>query len=109
MDVIFAKIILEEEGREIIRKDLINEGYDCEIFVNEIRFSYSMKLKKENYIIYIFKEKYDNLKDLFRDCTLLTSINLSNINTKNVTNMDHMLYNCSSLTSLNLTDIDTCY
>ena len=32
MDVIFAKINLDEEGKLITRKDLINDGFDCEIF-----------------------------------------------------------------------------
>ena len=65
MDVIFATLVLEEEGREITRKDLINEGYNCEIFINEVRFQYSMKLQKHNYIIYIFKEKYDTINQIY--------------------------------------------
>ena len=64
MDVIFAKIILEEEGKGIFRKDLINDKFDCEIFDNEIRFTNSIKLKKDNHIIYIFKNKYNNLEDV---------------------------------------------
>ena len=56
MDVIFAKINLNEEGKVITKKDLINEGFDCEIFVNEIRFTNNIKLKKDNHIIYIFKK-----------------------------------------------------
>ena len=70
MDVIFAKIILEkEEGRIITRRDLINygyDGYDCEIFVNEVRFVDSMR--KDNHIVYIFKQKYNNLEYMFYDC-----------------------------------------
>ena len=46
MDVIFAKIILEEEGRTITRKDLINYWFDCEIFVNEVRFVDNMTSKR---------------------------------------------------------------
>ena len=56
MDEIFAKINLNEEGKVITKKDLINEGFDCEIFVNEIRFTNNIKLKKDNHIIYIFKK-----------------------------------------------------
>ena len=65
MDVIFAKIILKEEGKVITKKDLINVKFDCEIFVNEIRFVDNMKLKKDNHIIYIFKQKYKNLQNMF--------------------------------------------
>ena len=95
MDVIFAKIILEEEGKVIAKRDLINDGFDCEIFVNEVRFVDNMRLKKDNHIIYIFKQKYNNLENMFRNCSLLTSINLSNFNTNNVTNMGSMFALCS--------------
>ena len=67
MDVIFAKIILKEEGKLITRRDLINEGFDCEIFVNEVRFVDNMRLKKDNHIIYIFKQKYNNLNNMFNN------------------------------------------
>ena len=107
MDVIFAKIILKEEGKVISRKDLINDRFDCEIFVNEIRFTNNMKLKKDNHIIYIFKTKYNNLNEMFKDCSLLSSINLSNYNTNNVTDMSHMFSICSSLNSINLSNFNT--
>ena len=97
MDVIFAKINLKEEGKMITKKDLINEKYDCEIFVNEIRFINKIKLKKENHIIYIFKNKYNNIESMFEKCSLLTSINLSNYNTNNVNDMNSMFENCSKL------------
>ena len=107
MDVIFAKIILNEEGKEIFRKDLINEGFDCEIFINEIRFINRMKLKKDNHIIYIIKNKYNNLEEMFNECSLLSSINLSNFNTNNVTDMSSMFKGCSSLNSINLSNFNT--
>ena len=107
MDVIFAKIILKEEGKLITKKDLINEGFDCEIFVNEVRFVDNMRLNKDNHIIYIFKQKYNNLHRMFDSCSLLTSINLSNFNTNNVTNMGSMFALCSSLTSINLSNVNT--
>ena len=107
MDVIFAKIILKEEGKVISRKDLINDRFDCEIFVNEIRFTNNMKLKKDNHIIYIFKTKYNNLNEMFYNCSLLSSINLSNFNTNNVTNMSYMFSNCYSLNSINLSNFNT--
>ena len=107
MDVIFAKIILNEEGKTITKKDLINERFDCEIFVNEVRFINNIKLKKDNHIIYIFKKKYTDMNSMFRDCSLLTSINLSNFNTNNVNNMGYMFCGCSSLTSINLSNFNT--
>ena len=44
---------------------------------------------------------------MFSNCSSLTSLNLSNFNTNNVTNMSGMFYNCSSLTSLNLSNFNT--
>ena len=107
MDVIFAKIILKEEEKSITRRDLINDGFDCEIFVNEIRFKDTMKLKKENHIVYIFKQSYSNIQSMFEGCSLLTYINLSNYNTSNVTDMNHIFSDCSSLSSINLSNFDT--
>ena len=47
------------------------------------------------------------MSEIFRNCSSLTSLNLSNFNTNNVNNMSEMLYNCSSLTSLNLSNFNT--
>ena len=38
MDIIFAKIILKDEGRIITKRNLINDGVDYEIFDNENKF-----------------------------------------------------------------------
>ena len=107
MDVIFAKIILNEEGKSIYKRDLINDGFDCEIFINETRFKDKMKLKKDNHIIYIFKQKYNNIKNMFYKCSLLTSINLSNFNTNRITDMSYAFSGCSSLMSINLSKFNT--
>ena len=44
---------------------------------------------------------------MFSDCSSLTSLNLSNFNTNNVTNMSYMFSYCSSLTSLTLSNFNT--
>ena len=49
--------------------------------------------------------KYMN--SLFSGCSSLKSINLNNINTKNVIDMSRMFYNCSSLKYLNLNSFYT--
>ena len=41
---------------------------------------------------------------MFYYCSSLTSLDLSNFNTNNVTDMRSMFYNCSSLTSLTTKD-----
>ena len=44
---------------------------------------------------------------MFRDCNNLTSLNLSNFNTQNVTDMSYMFSGCSALTSLDLSNFET--
>ncbi|MBE6870202.1 MAG: BspA family leucine-rich repeat surface protein [Ruminococcus albus] len=44
---------------------------------------------------------------MFIHCHSLVSLDLSNFNTGNVKNMDSMFYNCNSLTSLDLSSFDT--
>ena len=44
---------------------------------------------------------------MFKGCSKLTSITLSSFNTKQVTNMSHMFEGCRSLTSINLNSFDT--
>ena len=109
MDIISAKIILKEENKTIELKDLINIKFedDCDIIINDIPFSEKMTLKKENNIIYKFKKNYSDLSEMFRDCSLLTSIDLTNYNTDNVTNMFNMFSGCSSLASIDLSNFNT--
>ena len=44
---------------------------------------------------------------MFRECSLLKEINLSNFNTNNVNSMSYMFYRCSSLNKLNLSNFNT--
>ena len=48
-----------------------------------------------------------DMRNMFKYNESLTSLDLSNFDTSQVTNMNHMFYNCSSLTSLNLSKFDT--
>ena len=64
MSVIFAKNIWEE-NKAISKSDLINPKFECDIFVNDIKYSENMKINKENKIKYIFKKDFDNLSHLF--------------------------------------------
>ena len=47
------------------------------------------------------------MNHMFSDCSSLTSLNLSNFNTNNVTNMWYMFHNCPSLTYLNLSNFNS--
>ena len=44
---------------------------------------------------------------MFSGCFSLTNLDLSNLNTQNVTNMSCMFDRCSSLTNLNLSNFNT--
>ena len=44
---------------------------------------------------------------MFRNCSALTSLDVSKFNTVNVTNMGRMFSNCSALTSLDVTNFNT--
>ena len=48
-----------------------------------------------------------NMSGMFFDCSSLTSLDLSNFDTSQVTNMSGMFSGCSSLTSLDLRNLDT--
>ena len=48
-----------------------------------------------------------NMQRMFMGCSSLTSLDLSNFDTSNVTNMAPMFMGCSSLTSLDLSNFDT--
>ena len=48
-----------------------------------------------------------NMSGMFRDCSSLTSLDVSNFDTSNVTDMSSMFAECSSLTSLDLSKFDT--
>lgn len=48
-----------------------------------------------------------NMVAMFRQCIKLTSLNLSNLNTSNVTEMTSMFFNCSALKTLNISNFNT--
>ena len=47
-----------------------------------------------------------DMSSMFEDCSSLISLDLSSINTSKVTDMGYMVGNCSSLTSLDLRNAD---
>ena len=53
------------------------------------------------------KDSLRDTSDMFNGCSGLTSLDLSNLDTSNVTDMYRMFYNCSGLTSLDLSNFDT--
>ena len=51
--------------------------------------------------------KVINMSSMFKDCSSLTSIDLSPLNTGNVTDMSSMFKNCSSLENIDLSSLNT--
>ena len=47
------------------------------------------------------------MNDMFNECKSLKSIDLSNFNTQNVTNMNDMFRECKSLKSIDLSNFNT--
>ena len=71
----------------------------------------SFHLIKNNKYLLSFDECYGvkltTCADMFNGCRGLTSIDLSNFDTSNVTNMSYMFYGCESLTSIDLSNFNT--
>ena len=92
-------------------KENEKEIKNCDIYINDqkIKFTYFYKFPKAgNYIIkYKFKNLLKATNLMFYNCNSLTTLDLSNFNTQNVTNMEAMFCNCNSLTSLNLSNFNT--
>ena len=103
MSVIFARNSLDT-GKSVNKEELINPKFECDIFINDIKFSNDITINKENKIIYLFKNKYTDLSDMFKDCESLISIDLSNFDSNDITSISEMFYNCKNLTSINFTN-----
>ena len=87
----------------------IKENIEMRINGEKIPFSYMYKFKKEGKykIEYIFKKNLTKINHMFYGCWKLTSLDLSNFNTKNAINMSYMFYDCFSLSTLNLSNFNT--
>ena len=84
---------------------------NCELHLNDkiIDFTFKYQFPKEGkYIIKIIcKKPLKTTNYMFCECSTLISLDLSNFNTENVTNMNSMFRECSNLTFLNLQNFNT--
>ena len=106
-----------ENAKEEIKREYIHgiknqeEIKKTKIFINdnEIPFNYYFIFPKkgEYKIKYIFHELLESTSFLFCDCKNLISLDLSNFNTENVKDMNHMFFGCFSLREINLKNFKT--
>ena len=80
--------------------------YINEINQSEIKPRYQLN-KTENSIKLIWKNNIDTATCMFRSCSKINEIDLSNFETSQITDMISMFYGCSSLKSINLSNLDT--
>ena len=64
---------------------------------NKYKISYKFKEDKKYEITIIFKNKLNNLANLFEGCKELISIDLSSFDTSNVNDMEKMFFGCEKL------------
>ena len=97
---------------EKMEDNLMNEKEikECEIRINHelIKFNYfHMFPNKGKYKIkYKFKRLLVKTNYMFYDCSSLISLDLSQFNSINVTDMSEMFYHCSSLIKINLSNFN---
>ena len=102
-----------EESRRIINVSNLDESLknekeimECEIKINnkKINFSYTQKFNKVGrYTIYYkFKNKLVNCNHMFSDCSLLSIINLTKLDTENIIDISYMFADCTSLINADL-------
>ena len=84
------------DWNNIEKKENEEEIKECEIYINDkkIDFTYDYTFKnKGKYIIkYKFKKLLNSCNFMFNGCNSLSSIDLSNFNTQNVTTMRSMFW-----------------
>jgi len=87
----------------------IQENCIITIDGEHIPFSQEWRFNKigKHIIKYSFKDFLSETYRLFSSCSSLVSLDLSNFNTKNVTDMQSMFDECNSLKSLNLSNFNT--
>ena len=109
-----SKITLKVKGNG--ENTIFNENFDYSNYLkevhingdiqNEIKYKYSFN-KEDNFVELIWNDNINNTNDMFKGCTSITEIDLSNFDTSSVTSMDNMFESCSSLTSINLSNLKT--
>ena len=88
-------------GLTLLMKEFENASlYEC--------FEDCKKMEVVNFPDDFSTDNIISMSGLFRNCSSLSSLDLSTFNTSSVTDMSRMFEGCKSLTSLDLSTFDTC-
>ena len=91
VNIINAEINVKDSNKEI---KILDDNFKNEITIlfngNQIKSYYKFEKKGKHPIIYIFNKLLLSTEKMFDKCSSLTSLNLSNFNTNNVKDMNHM-------------------
>ena len=110
----YSKITLQVKGNN--EKIIFNNDFKG---INHLKFVYINGIRQDkisnkyhfnqinNYVELILDDNINKTDNMFKECTDITEINLSNFDTSLVTSMDNMFEGCSSLTSLDLSNFNT--
>ena len=98
-------------GNETVGYNFKGINYLKEVYINgniqntkEYKYYFN---QTDNYVELIWDDNINSCQYMFRKCSNITEINLSNFNTSQVTLMWSMFNGCSSLTSLDLSNFNT--
>lgn len=95
-------------GAENATKVIIEESFNKFMPVTCLNWFYGLsKVTEIEGLGYINTSSVKTMSQMFRDCSSLTSLDLSSFKTSNVTNMSGMFRGCSALTSLDLSYFET--
>lgn len=103
--IVYANYVV---NGKIYKTQLANFAYPGSgAYSNTYMFGGKGKIKTIKFSKYLNTSNVTSMMEMFRGCSSLTSLDLSNFDTSNVTNMNYMFNSCQSLTNVNLSSFDT--
>ena len=105
VNVINAETNVKDSNKEI---QILDDNFKNEVSIlfdgKQIKSYHKFEKEGKHSIIYIFNKLLLSTKNMFRNCSSLTSLNLSNFNTNNVKDMNEMFYYISKNCKINHND-----
>ena len=115
IDSKFSSITLKVKGfgnKDVFSRSYFeNEYYPDMVYINGIKQSkvncgYDFN-QTENFVELVWNNSINNCENMFRECSDIIEIDMSNFDTSQITMMLYMFYGCSSLKFLNLSNFNT--